>query len=57
VALETITALYRRGGADRDVVSESLGDYSASYRQDVGAGGMIPAALLPQLDVYRRRLP
>ena len=57
VALETITALYRRGGADRDVVSESLGDYSASYRQDVGAGGMIPAALLPQLDVYRRRFP
>lgn len=57
VALETITSMYRRGGADRDVLSESLGDYSASYRQDVGAGGLIPAALLPQLDVYRRRMP
>lgn len=54
--VETAVSVYRRGGADRDVQSESLGDYSVSYRGEVSAGGIVPAAVLPQLDAWRRPL-
>jgi len=55
----TVTSLFRRRGSDRLVSSESLGDYSVSYRNPnsaigLGAGGIIPDEAMPLLEPYRR---
>lgn len=51
--VQTVAGLYRRGGADPLIQSESLGDYSVSYR-GIGAGGIIPDHVLSILDRYKR---
>lgn len=53
-AVQTVVALYRKAGADPTVASESLGDYSVSYRGTMSPGGIIPEAVLAQLATYRR---
>ena len=55
----TVVARYRGGGVDPNVASESLGDYSVSYRNPntligVGGGGIIPDAAARILDSYAR---
>jgi hypothetical protein len=55
--IQTVAHLYRKQGTDPTVASESLGDYSVSYRLPsnlVGVGGILPDAVLLQLDRYRR---
>lgn len=58
--IQTAVGLYRRGGADGTIGSESLGDYSVSYRLPnsiIGVGGIIPDSVLAQLAAYRRSYP
>lgn len=54
--IQTAVSLYRRSGIDQAIASESLGDYSVSYRASgpTSTGGIIPDSVLPQLDAYRR---
>lgn len=54
--IQVVSALYRSMGKDPLVASESLGDYSVSYRGQMPLGGMVPDAVLAQLDGYRRLL-
>lgn len=61
-AVQAVVAMYRRGGVDPNIASESLGDYSVSYKNPnaligVGAGGLLPDAVLAQIDRYRRLVP
>lgn len=51
--IDTVTALYRSGGNDPSVSSESMGDYSVTYR-DSHQAGVIPARAMPMLDMWRR---
>lgn len=56
-AVQTVVAMYRRMGTDPTIASESLGDYSVTYKNPnaiVGVGGLLPDAVLAQLDRYRR---
>lgn len=52
VCLQAVAAMYRRQGADPLVASESLGDYSVSFREVVD--GLVPSGVLSQLSAYRR---
>lgn len=52
--LQVVSALYRRQGSDPTVASESLGDYSVSYRAPTGIAGLLPDTVLAQLERYRR---
>lgn len=54
--LQTCVGLYLRRGQDSSIASESMGDYSVSYRNPVGAGGIVPDAVLPILRQYARPL-
>lgn len=59
--VQTVVALYRKGGQDLTVASESLGDYAVSYRNPnalagVGQAGVIPDSAARILDGYRRDL-
>lgn len=59
--IQTAVALYRRGGMDPSVASESLGDYSVAYRNPnsvigLGVGGLIPDQARAALDNYVRPL-
>lgn len=51
VCLQAVAAMYRRQGVDPLIASESLGDYSASFRE---VDGLVPAGVLSQLSSYRR---
>lgn len=56
--LHTVSSLYRRQGIDTLIASESLGDYSVSFRgPSAGLGGLVPDGVLAQLDSFRRLLP
>lgn len=56
--LQTVASLFAKQGADQTISSESLGAYSVSYRPNViPGGGLIPDAVMPTLDRYRRLLP
>lgn len=57
--IQTVTAMYRKRGQDRDIQSESLGDYSVTYAGantaiGRGTGGIIPDAAVTLLRKYRR---
>lgn len=55
--VQTVVGLYRRGGLDPSIASESLGDYSVSFRAPnlaAGSGGVIPESALALLAPYRR---
>jgi hypothetical protein len=55
--IQTAVSLYRKAGADQSIASEGLGDYSVTYRNAnaiVGVGGLLPDAVLPQLNEWRR---
>lgn len=54
--IQAIAGLYRGSGKDPSVASESLGDYSVSYRGDPSPGGILPASVIAQLASYRRPL-
>lgn len=59
--VQTVVALFRRGGADPNVASESLGDYSVAYRSPnaatgLGLGGIIPDQAATLLNPYVRPL-
>lgn len=49
--IQTAVGVYRGLGNDKSIASESLGDYSVSYRGDVE--GLIPASVREQLTAYR----
>lgn len=56
--IQTAVGVYRGLGNDKSIASESLGDYSVSYRNPnsligVGGGGVIPDGVMPQLAAYR----
>jgi hypothetical protein len=51
--VQTVVALYRRGGEDREVQSERLGDYSATYLAP-GIGGLLSNHALAALAPHRR---
>lgn len=55
-AIQAISTLYRRPGADQNIASESFGDYSVAYRGQVPTGGLLPDVVLPQLNRYSRPL-
>lgn len=55
--LQAVSSLYRSQGKDQSIASESLGDYSVSYRGQVALAGMVPDSVLAQLDRYRRLIP
>lgn len=57
--LQVVAALSAKQGLDQTISSESLGAYSVSYRQPntITGGGLIPDAVMPTLDRYRRLLP
>jgi hypothetical protein len=55
--VQTAVALYHRGGTDQGVASESLGDYSVSYRGPnslIGVAG-VPDGAAALLEPYVRR--
>ena len=59
--VQTVVALYRRGGMDQSISAESMGAYSVSYRNPnsligLGQGGIIPDQAAATLDPYRRPL-
>jgi hypothetical protein len=55
--VQTCVGLHRRGGIDPNVASESLGDYSVSFRAVSSAvGGIIPDSAVSILDRYKRLL-
>ncbi|WP_461409984.1 head-tail connector protein [Georgenia sp.] len=54
--LQAVSAMYRRQGIDQLVASESLGDYSVSFREVPPLEGLVPASVLAQLSGYRRLL-
>lgn len=53
-AVQAVVAMYRRGGVDPNIASESLGDYSVAYRTPPAAAGLLPDTVLAQLERYRR---
>lgn len=57
VCLQAVSSMYRRQGIDPLVASESLGDYSVSFREAPALEGLLPAGVLAQLAQYRRLLP
>jgi hypothetical protein len=57
--IQTVVSMYRKRGQDRDIQSESLGDYSVTYAGSNtaigrGTGGVIPDAAVALLRKYRR---
>lgn len=54
--LQAVSSMYRRQGIDQLIVSESLGDYSVSFREVPALEGLLPSGVLAQLASYRRLL-
>lgn len=57
--IQTVVALYRKKGQDRDIQSESLGDYSVTYAGSNtaigrGSGGIIPDSAVGLIRKYKR---
>lgn len=54
-AIQAAASLYRNPGGYGPIASESLGDYSVSYRAiSPGAGGLIPDGIAAHLEQWRR---
>lgn len=52
--LQAVSAIYRHQGVDPLIASESLGDYSVSFRELPPLEGLVSAGVLAQLSSYRR---
>lgn len=62
--VQTVVTRYRRGGQDEAISQEALGDYSVTYRDQMGIAsrgsaestGMLPDSVVAQLAKYSRPL-